>query len=295
MKNPIRYMRYNAKPVQAAILAFILFFLFPTTGLLAQEEEEKDIRPIRAPFETTSLIDNQTTVGLYKGGLKLEISHRFAEIKEISDLFGIYGSANTRLALDYGVTDRIMVGFGTTRDYKLQDFEWKVNLLTQTRSYSMPVSLSYFGNMVIDARNKDNFGPEDEFNPMHRISYLTQLIASSKIGPVSLQLIPTFAWYNGVADGYNNVNYGISFGGRAQILGSSSIIFEFDQPLSQHEAIDTKPNIGFGVEIGTSTHSFRVFASNYSDIVKQRNMFFNTNDPFAGKFHFGFNISVALR
>ena len=295
MKKPIKHIRNTAMPLQAAILAFILLFVFPASGIFAQEEEEKDNRPIRAPFETIALIDNQTTVNLYKGGLKLEISHRFAEIKEISDLFGIYGSANTRLAVDYGITDRIMVGFGTTQNYKLQDFEWKVNLLTQTRSYSMPISLSYFGNMVIDARSKDNFGPEEDYNAMHRISYLTQLIASSKMGPVSLQLIPTFAWYNGVPTGYNNINYGISFGGRAQILGSSSIIFEYDQPLSQHEAIDTKPNIGIGVEIGTSTHSFRVFASNYNDIVKQRNMFFNTNDPFEGKFHFGFNISVALR
>ncbi|MFC2116492.1 DUF5777 family beta-barrel protein [Bacteroidota bacterium] len=295
MKNPIKYIQKTTKTVHALMLASIMFLVFPVAGLFAQEADEKDNRPVSEPFGTTTLIDNQTTVGLYKGSLSLEIAHRFSEIKELGDLFGIYGSANTRLALDYGVSDRIMVGFGTTRDYKLQDFEWKVNLLTQTRSYSMPVSLSYYGNMVIDARSKENFGPEEDYNFSHRMSYLTQLIASSKFGPLSLQVIPTFAWFNGVDQGYNNINYGLSLGGRAQVLGSSSIIFEYDQPLSQHEAIDTKPNIGFGVEIGTGTHFFRVFATTYSDIIKQRNMFFNTNDPFAGKFRFGFNISVALR
>lgn len=295
MKERIRFKWISGKLVQAFFLIFIFQLILPAGNLSAREEEEQDDRPIRAPFGTISLIDNQTTVNLYKGALNLEISHRFSKIEDISDIFGIYGSANTRLALDYGITDRIMAGFGTTRDYKLQDFEWKVALLTQTRSGSMPLSLSYYGNMVIDARSKDNFGPEDQYKFAHRISYLTQLIASRKLGPVSLQVNPTFAWFNGIEHGYNIINYGISFGGRAQILGSSSIIFEYDQPLSQHDALEVKPNIGFGIEVGTSTHSFRVFAANYSDIIKQRNMFFNTNDPFAGNFRFGFNISVALR
>lgn len=268
--------------------------LAPALSLNAQDEEP-DNRPIRPPFETTTLIDNATTVNLYKGGLRFDISHRFSEIKEISDLFGIYGSANTRLAMNYGITDRIQAGFGTTRDYKLQDFEWKVSILTQTRSNSVPLSLSYYGNMVIDARSDDNFGPPEEYKFIHRFSYLTQVIASHQAGPVSFQLIPTFAWFNGVADGYNNINLGLSAGIRAQVIGTNSIILEYDQPLTQHEALEVKPNLSFGVEIGTSTHSFRIFAANYSSIVKQYNMFYNTNDPWSGDFRFGFNISVALR
>ena len=58
----------------------------------------QDDTPIDPPFETVSLIDNQTTVVPWKGGFTFEIQHRFSEIKELADLFGIYGSANTRLA-----------------------------------------------------------------------------------------------------------------------------------------------------------------------------------------------------
>jgi hypothetical protein len=272
----------------------ILIFTLSVTVIYAQDEEQPDNRAIRPPFETISLIDNQTTVNTFKGSLHLEISHRFSEIKDISDLFGIYGSANTRLALDYGITDRIMVGFGTTSYNKLQDFEWKFSILTQTRSWSIPLSLSYYGNMVIDARSKDNFGPEDQYNFAHRISYLTQFIGSVKTGPVSFQVIPSFAWFNGVEHGYNNMNFALSFGARAQVLGMSSIIFEYDQPLTQHELLEVKPNLGFGVEIGTSTHSFRIFVANYRNIIKQYNLFYNTNDPWSGNFRFGFNISVRL-
>jgi hypothetical protein len=282
------------KRIKIQLILLTFAFAFPLPGLLAQDEEP-DNRPIRPPFETIALIDNQTTVNPYKGSLQLEISHRFSKIEEVGDLFGIYGSANTRLALDYGITDKIMVGFGTTRDYKLQDLEWKYSIFTQTRSGSIPLSLTYYGNMVIDARDKEKFGPEGEFSFMHRMTYLTQLIASKQMGSVSLQVIPTFAYFNGVHEGYNNINYGISVGGRAQVLGMSSIVFEYDQPLSKHEALDVYPNVSLGVEIGTSTHSFRVFVANYSDIIKQRNMFYNTNDPLDGNFRFGFNISVRLR
>ncbi len=283
------------KYVTSFSAGLILLFALSATGIQAQDEDKPDNRPIRPPFETIGLIDNQTTVNPYKGSLQLEISHRFSEIKDMSDILGIYGSANTRLALDYGITDRIMAGFGTTRDYKLQDFEWKVSILTQTRSWSTPLSLSYYGNMVIDARNKENFGPEEQYKFTHRMSYLTQAIASINTGPVSFQVIPSFAWFNAVEQGYNNVNFALSLGARAQVLGMSSIILEYDQPLTQHEALEVNPNLSFGVEIGTSTHSFRIFVANYQNIIKQYNLFYNTNNPWDGNFRFGFNISVRLK
>jgi len=267
----------------------LLGFLAISQFAICQDEGDE---PVYAPFETITLIDNQTTVNLYKGSWDLEIQHRFSEIKEIADLFGIYGSANTRIAVDYGITNKIMVGFGTTRDYMLQDLEWKYSILTQTKSGKIPVSLSYFGNVVLDAREKSNFGPDSTYRSIHRLSYLTQLIVSRKFGEkVSLQMAPTFVYYNSVPEGYENINYSLYFGGRFQILGYTSIILEYDQPLMQTET-QVYPNLGAGIEIGTGTHAFRVFASNYNAIVKNRNVAFNGNNPWDGKFHFGFNISI---
>ncbi len=93
-----------------------------------------------------------TTETPYKGGLQLEIKHRFSLIRNYHDLFGIYGSANTRIGLNYGITDRLMIGVGTTKNYKLQDIQWKYLYSQQTEDNKMPVSLSYYGNVVIDLR-----------------------------------------------------------------------------------------------------------------------------------------------
>jgi len=285
--------------IYLTVLCCLIVFLF--TGIVFSQEEEEDNRPIRPPFETILLIDNQTTVNLNKGDIILEIQHRFSQIKEIADLFGIYGSANTRMGIGYGITDKIQLGFGTTRESMLQDLEWKYSILTQTRSGKIPVSLSYYGNAVLDARESKNFGPEEDYKFIHRFSYMNQLIVSRNFGGIaSFQLAPTFVYYNAVMEGYRNANASIYFGGRVQVLGMSSIVLEYDQPLlkpqdNQEEGIeasDVYPNIGLGIEIGTSTHAFRVFVSNYNAIIKNRSIAFNSNNPLDGDFQFGFNISI---
>jgi hypothetical protein len=261
-------------------------------NLIAQNDsiEKADNRPVRSPFQTVILIDNQTVVSPLKGSLNLIINHRFGSMENgISDLFGVYGGANTRLGLEYGITDRIMIGVGTTQNYKLQDLEWKYAILQQTRSNSMPLSLSYYGNIVVEATEEENFGPEESYKFIHRLSYFTQLIVSRKFNDaISFQVAPEMSFYNAVKDSLSNFIIGIHFGGRAKIWGDKSIIVEYDQPLNGHDLYDIKPNIGLGFEIGTATHAFQVFVSRYQDIIYQRNLAYNTNT----KFHIGFNITV---
>jgi len=275
-------MKRNTKLTTiACILAFLSAgFLF------AQDEAE----PVMPAFETLTLVDAQTTASPYKGQFMLEIQHRFSQIEEISDIFGIYGSANTRIGLSYGITDKLMVGFGTTRKNMLQDLEWKYAILTQTSK--LPISLSYHGNAVLDARDSKYFGPEEDYTFSYRLSYLNQLIVSSRVGEkISLQVAPTFVWFNAVPEGYNNINASINAGARFQVLGFSSIILEYEQPVIDADT-DVYPNLALGVEIGTSTHSFRVFASNYDYILRNQSIAFNSNNPWDGDFRFGFNITI---
>jgi hypothetical protein len=106
------------------IILTLSLFIAP---LFSQEEvqtQEKS-KPVRFTFGTSILIDNHTVATPYKGGLELEIHHRFSLIENYHNLFGIYGSANTRIGMNYGITDRLMIGAGTTKDNKLQDIQWK--------------------------------------------------------------------------------------------------------------------------------------------------------------------------
>lgn len=284
------------------LIIFILsLFLSP---LFAQEESQtqKTSDPVRNTFSTELLIDNQTIRSPYKGGLILQVQHRFSPIENIKNIYGIYGSANTRLGLNYGITDRLMIGVGTTKEYALQDIQWKYLILQQTENNSMPVSLSYYGNIVASLQSEDYFGASEDFKQIHRLSYFTQLIVARKFSEkISAQVAPSFIYMNTVKRysdtvGYKNMNFGLHAGLRANLFGNHSLILEYDQLLTKQDVGDEndemeqpKPNLAFGWEIGTATHSFQVFASNYNLIIDQYNLLYSTTSR---DYLFGFNITV---
>lgn len=279
--------------MNSKLLILISLFLY-SFSLFAQDEKED--KPVRFAFESTYLINNQTALTPYKGSLNFQMQHRFGLVENgITDIFGIYASANTRLGLNYGITDKLMISAGTTRDYKLQDINWKYQIFQQTESGSMPVFLTYYGNFVIDAREDEVFYPEENYRFIHRLSYFTQLIVARKFSDaISLQAAPNFIYFNAVGPDVNNIHYGISASGRAKFAPSLSFIAEYDQLLSKNDAFDVYPNLSFGLEIGTSTHAFQIYLSNYNKIIPQHNFVLNTNDPMDGKFLIGFNIMAIL-
>ncbi|TFH33672.1 MAG: hypothetical protein E4G95_09390 [Bacteroidia bacterium] len=269
----------------------VLFFSLLASSLFAQDDY-----PIDGTFETGILFDVPTIMTPYKGMLEFQIHHRFGMISDgIENLWGIYSSANVRLGLNYAITDRLMVGVGTTRGYKLQDFQGKYQILRQTQENTMPVSLAFFGNMAIEARTEDNFGPEENYKFMHRISYFSQLIVARKFNDrLSLQAAPTLIYFNAVETGYMNLNYGVSAGGRFMFAMGHSFIVEYDQLLNKQEdeAKQPKPQLAFGWEKSTPTHSFQLFFANYTGIIGQHNFLYNQNDFTKGDYLVGLNITV---
>ncbi|NLJ42284.1 MAG: hypothetical protein GX431_01415 [Bacteroidales bacterium] len=288
--------------MKKTFLLFLLSTLMVSVWAQEEAQQQASSKPVRFTFGTGVLIDNQTIESPYKGGLELQIHHRFSLIENYHNLFGIYGAANTRLGLNYGITDRLMLGVGTTKDYKLQDIQWKYNIIHQTEDNSVPVSLSYYGNIVLDLRKKDAFGPVERYRDIHRLSYFTQLILARKFSKsFSAQIAPSVIYFNAVPQytnesKYKNLNFGLSAGARLSVTGSHSLLFEYDQLLTKQDltddALKPKPNLSLGWEIGTATHTFQVFVANYSQIINQRNLVFNTNSFSDGEYLFGFNITV---
>jgi Membrane bound beta barrel domain (DUF5777) len=257
------------------------------------EEPKKVEKPVRSPYETGSLIETQTHLVLPKKTLEFVIQHRFGKFNSGEfDLLGIYGPSNIRIGLNYGLFKNAQIGFGTTKNNRLQDLNWKYKILTQTRSNSMPIGLTYYGNIQYDARGKENFGAE--YKTTNRLAYFHQLILARKFSSkLTLQISGSYAHYNQIDTiafpGLDHDNFGVGFGGRYKFSPQGSIIFEYDQPLSTPDQI--KPNLSLGVEIATSSHSFHIFITTYSGISYQRNLMYNTNDFTNGDVMLGFNIT----
>ncbi|MGB5364594.1 MAG: DUF5777 family beta-barrel protein [Aureibaculum sp.] len=274
----------------------LIFFIVPLF-VFSQDKEKDSVvdKPERDAFESSYVIDNATNVLLNKNSLEVQMQHRFGLINETNSLAGIYGDgANIRIGLTYAIHDRVSIGFGTTKNDRLQDFNWKVALLRQTRSDKVPVSVSYYGNFTIDAR------PESTFNLVQdRYSYFNQLIIARRFSPkVSLQIAPSISHFNAVESFKENDRIAIAFGGRIKISPQTSILFDYSQPITQFgedpDNLDLDlnlPGISLGVEFATSAHEFQLFVTNYSGIVPQQNYMKNQNDFFNGDFLIGFNIT----
>jgi len=278
----------------------ILFFALLVLPLSAiSQEQVKDTivkeKLERPAFESSFLIDNPTNVVFSKNTLEVIMSHRFGEFGNTNDLVGFWGASNIRIALAYGVHDRLTVGFGTTKNKRYQDFNWKAALLRQTRSDKMPVSVTYYGNFAIDARSKDQ-GLFQETSD--RYSFFNQLIIARRFNSkLSLQVAPSISHYNTVATTMRNDMVAIAFGGRYKISDQTSVIADYSQPLTKFLKNNPDPGISLGVEFGTSAHTFQLFVTNYWGIVPQENYMFNNKatgldkDQGSGQYLIGFNIT----
>ena len=308
-------------------LIYILFLL-SSSIVFAQEDStivENPVRkPVLGPWHTGTFIDQQTTYTTRKNHLELEIHHRFTAVDNgITDLFGFYGASNIRLGLNYGITDNLMIGFGSEKDKKMQQFLVKYRFLDQSKDGVIPVSVALFASTCINTREQDYFGLDYSFS--NRMSYYTQLIISRKWTPnFSTMIGAGYAHINKVESTrvetedsvsetvtyypkYYNDAIGLSFSARYKIGGKFNIVAQYEQPFaigkksgnghgshSEHpKPIEAKPGLALGFEITTLTHSFQMFASSYRGIIPQNNLIMNNFD-FTEKsgIMLGFNVVV---
>lgn len=281
------------------LLSLISIMILSSIIIQAQEEKQKD-RPVRAPFESGILIDNQTTIVPYKKTLEYNIQHKFSPMSNgISDLFGIYApGANMRMHFSYVPVKNLQVGYGLSLQNMYSDFSVKYSILEQTRKNTIPVAVAIYANMAIDGRNEEAFGKNYEF--ANRYSYFTQLIIGRRFNDwLSVQAHASFAHFNQTRAGVDHDRVGLGFNGRVKFSPQSSILFQYDTPLmikslSEHrddERLDpAKPNLGFGWEIRTSTHVFHIYVSSAKGLIPQENYIYNTHDFADGGMMFGFSM-----
>ena len=282
------------------ILIIILFALI-TNLSIAQDAtttaaKEKDY-PVSAVFESGYLIDAQTTTIPDAKTLDMVIQHKFGTIDQgITNLWGIYGSANIRIGLDYVPLKNLQIGAGITKKYMTTDIRAKWNILQQTRKNTIPVSVALFGTVGFDGRAVSAFesglvqqawtGPIYHYRFSDRVSYFSQLIVSRQFcKEFALQAGVSFTHYNAVGTAYDHDKVGAHVSGRIKVTEKGSVIFNYDLPLQIKQISEQtewtkapKPSASLGWEISTGTHQFQIFASSSNSLLPQDNIMWNQNE-----------------
>ncbi len=302
MKN-IQYKIHNiAKMGLLPMLVFLM--LLVSTPVMSQdadtEKEVKEVKkekPARPAFESSWWFDGQTGVVYNKNTFEYVIQHRFGKVNSGNrDLLGLYGPSNIRMGLAYTPINKLSVGLGLTKNKMILDLNAKYSILTQTRSNSTPLTLSYYVNMGIEILEKENYlNPSDRYNFLHQLFIMKRFSSN-----FSAQIAPSVSHYNAVkweeqTDGswetMENDTWAVSAGIRYKLSGQMNMMLGYDHPLTHHDINDPKPSINIGLEIATSSHAFQIFATNNNRIQTQENFTFNQNDFGEGDWLIGFNIT----
>ncbi|MEO8172878.1 MAG: DUF5777 family beta-barrel protein [Sediminibacterium sp.] len=323
MKSIVKNIQKYAAPGIALVVCLLLFNAY---GLAQQSDStasntteapvKPKIKPAKNTFQSIWIIDNQTVIVPVKGTFEMDIMHRFGTVvKGYKDLWGFFAPSNIRLGGSYSFTNKLHVGVGITKNKMLWDVSAKYAFFTQTKG-KYPVSVTYYGNAAIESR-------EDADNSIfkyqtQRVTFFNQLLIARKFNEqLSVQVAPSISHQNSV-DGYYTKNdstgtatfnamkhdhFAVAVSARYKLTKITSLMINYDQPLTKHNTFNPNPNLSFGVEFNTSGHSFQLFFTNYALLNPQQNNLYNTNNPIGytnnltgtkvegGQFLIGFNIT----
>lgn len=298
--------------IRISTLAIMALLLSQFSGFAQEEATEEPVkeRAARPAFESGLLFDAATTTLQPSKTLEMVIQHRFGTMDNgAEDLFGIWAPSNIRLGLNYSILDNLMIGIGATKYNKMEDIQIKYNVIQQTRSNKIPVTISLYEVIGIDGSAEEKFGVNYKFS--HRFNYFSQIIISRRFNDMfSLQVAPGFTHYNSMDSLMDHDRFSISFAGRIKFSPQSSLIIGGDFPLQiqaisehtqefndSHKGSLTKdgdgimPNLSIGLEVSTSTHAFHLYLASAQGILPQEDIMFNENNFFKKGILIGLNIT----
>ncbi len=291
------YLLIKIKNMVNKILAVVFFFSLSSIAY-AQEEDllsllgnEETTDYTTASFKTNRVINLHSLENTAGGVFDFKISHRFGFINGgIQELYGL-DQAYIRIGGDYGITDKLMVGFGRSTFEKTYDVFGKYKFLRQSKGKkNMPLTAAIFASAAVKTVK---FTDEYEHYFSERMNYTYQLILGRKFSEgFSLQLSPTVVHRNIVAtkDLAHDVK-AMGIAGRLKLTKRTTFNAEYIYVLPNQLESDKKNALSIGFDIETGGHVFQLHFTNSTSMVENGFVTNNTGDWLDGGIHFGFNVS----
>jgi len=291
------------------------------TSSWAQDQAALPAEPVKNTFENGVVINNHTVEVLSPKSIDATIQHRFGSILNADgnldgeNLLGLYSPSNIRLGVAYGVIKNLNVGVGATKLKHIYDVWGKYKILQQM-TQGMPISLTYFGDIAMNSSKGEIMKSMDgQIKFANRLSYFNELMVAYKYNSkIALQLSFSYTHANMVDSanfkGIKHNSMAVSFVGKYKFSPQSSILLQFNQPLSTrnftnvssntsgnvttlttNKGVLPKPDLGIGFEVSTGSHQFQIFLCTADAIIHQESALYNSNDFLQKQMVIGFNIT----
>lgn len=253
-----------------------------------------------ATFKSTRIINAQTNETVKKRTLDFRVAHRFGNVAKYTEgksaahsLYGLDASADIRIAFEYGITDRLMVGVSRSKVKENLEGLAKFRVLEQTDDNKIPLAVTVFANAAFTPA-KDDAKVYDKTT--RRMAYAGQVILARKFSSrISFQLVPTIVHRNYVFDPEDeNDFFSLGAGARIKITRRLALVADYFYNFSKYrtDRSDSYFNpLGAGIEIETGGHVFTIMFSNPAPIIETEFLPYTTDSWSEGGFKFSFNIS----
>jgi hypothetical protein len=295
-------------------LSFVTLFLVGFQNYIYSQEEvnielnndemqdEPDTNRVEDTFYSTRIINGHSTETLRKGVMEFRVEHRFGDIAGdaggVQTMFGFDNSSDIRIALEYGVTRDLMIGFGRSKGtgapYKsLLDGFVKYKILAQNKIGS-PVTISALTTLSFSYMKASSDISQVNAFPkwQHRLAYTAQLNIARKFNDrISLALIPTVVHRNYVAADDLNTLFSIGGAARFGINSKMAILLEYYQVVQSKDVRGTNTNsFGIAFEWITFGHNFTINVTNSKGFGETQFIPYTFEKWSKGQFRLGFCI-----
>jgi hypothetical protein len=248
-------------------------------------------------------VNGHSVETLSKGTYEFRIEHRFGDMAGVNggvqQMFGFDNLSDMRIALEYGITDQLMVGFGRSKGtgapYRsLVDGFVKYKVIAQEPKKS-PISITAVaGSSFTYMTASQDEGLVTHFpKVVHRLNYFAQVNFAHHFGDRgALQLSPTLVHRNYVANTDANDLFALGVSGRIRLTSRFALIGEYYHCFNGSQTRQTGfTNSGaIALEWFTFGHNFTINITNSGGIGETQFIPYTTEKWQDGQFRMGFTV-----
>lgn len=238
-------------------------------------------------FHSPHAINLETAATHSRRNLEFQVYHRFIPpiTSGYDDFYGIDGTANIRLALAYGVSDRLSVTIARTNVQDNVDLGLKYRIAEgRLGSHLLGVAVVAAGAWNTNVSGRDD---TDDRN----FQYYAQGIVNALLGEkFALGIVPSYLYNSAPFDDPYRETFTVGAYAQYYIVRRFSVLAEWTGVVDGYERGDDNWALGF--EIQTAGHFFKIISSN-SLVMNTAQYLPGADESFddTDNWHLGFNIT----
>lgn len=276
-------------------IILIILFTGWISSVQAQLERKlaNENQPVELTFHAPRHINLLTVEPLSKKTMHFAIMHTFGTLDGgIENLFGLDNGANIQLSFEFGLSDKLSLGFARSSQDKFYQAFGRYHLIQQTQNNSKPISVSLAGGAGV-VSNPYSFLPDNEPpNFSGRLAYSGQVMLARRFSPrLSAQLTPMMAyWVNPLPiyqiEGSQNFYLALGLSGKWKVTERSSLTLQYIPNLNS----DLRSNYGIGWDVEAGGHVFQMYFVTSQSLNEPYLLAAGNGTP-GEKFRLGFNVN----